>query len=689
MATKSAAFIVSMLLLSGCAATYAPPQSSDLTASATIPKSKSEILTAARQVIVSQGYQITAFDDRAGIISTAPRNVKIGVDEADCGSTMGINYLWDNRTTTRVGFGVIGSDGKLEVRANIEGEYRPGSAVQDLTLSCRSKGVLDRDMLQRIQTALASQGSVTLSERASSPPPPNAAPAATSAAEPPTAPIYSAERIDQLVAPIALYPDDLIALILTASTYPEELAEAARWIETRTYTSVSGDRESLRERIWEQDWDPSVSSLVYFPKLLTMMSADPQWIDALGDAVLSQLPEVMNAVQRLRTLAWNAGWMQLTPFQQFEKQGTRIVILPPTTGVLYIPYYDPRTSFGPRPHPGWSPVVLTIRGRPLQRERSYVELDMISATVIQNPAELDWSSQAIAVDTHWYEDIEDYTPIRAQRSGYVWFHDPIHRRNVSYRFTPARERVLPVPARSAPVAANVRAPQAVATPPSPTRTESPSAPQGNRFGGERERNGDRERARERERTQTALPPTAPSSEPVRARPSQANEPLRGQGTGPAQAQTQGAGQIQGQRAISGQNQEENSAFRRRERPSRETAAVPSTAGSATADTSREERRRRPDREEERSPTMRPSAPIAPTPSSAPSAQPASASSGRNEATRSERARPQETSPSPAAASRPEPAKATAPHPPQPAPAPAAAKTPPEKDKKKDPNDKSN
>jgi hypothetical protein len=140
-----------LFVLAGCANTYAPPKTLAQTRSVAVPgKSKAEILMAARRALVGSGYQVTAFDDAAGIISSAPHDLHLTPEAADCGTTMGIDYLKDVRTTTRVAFGVIASDGKMEVRANIEGEYKPGSAIQNITLTCVSRGILEQEMVQRV-----------------------------------------------------------------------------------------------------------------------------------------------------------------------------------------------------------------------------------------------------------------------------------------------------------------------------------------------------------------------------------------------------------------------------------------------------------------------------------------------------------------------------------------------------------
>jgi hypothetical protein len=152
---KTFVLAAALVLLAACAATYAPPTTPLRTTSATVPgKSKADILIGARRALVGNGYQITAFDDAAGIISTAPHDLRLLPELADCGTTMGIDYLKDNRTTTRVAFGVIASDGRVEVRPNIEGEYKPGSVTQNITLTCVSRGVLDQEMLQKLLAAI-------------------------------------------------------------------------------------------------------------------------------------------------------------------------------------------------------------------------------------------------------------------------------------------------------------------------------------------------------------------------------------------------------------------------------------------------------------------------------------------------------------------------------------------------------
>jgi hypothetical protein len=147
--------VIACLWLAACAATYVQPTIVAPRASDVVTASKANVLRAARQVLVAEGYQLTGSDDAAGVVSTAPRNLRVTPEQADCGTTMGIDYLKDKRTATRVGFGVIAEDGKLTVKAIIEGEYKPGAVDQNITLTCVSRGLLERDMLTKIKAAVA------------------------------------------------------------------------------------------------------------------------------------------------------------------------------------------------------------------------------------------------------------------------------------------------------------------------------------------------------------------------------------------------------------------------------------------------------------------------------------------------------------------------------------------------------
>ena len=144
----------SALLLSSCAATYRAPDTTAKADTVTVRGSKGDILQAAKQVLVVDGYQITNSDDAAGIISTAPTDLHVTPEQANCGTTMGLDYLKDKRTSTRVSFGIVAAHDSLTVKANIQGEYKPGAVDQNITLTCVSRGALEQALIAQIVAAL-------------------------------------------------------------------------------------------------------------------------------------------------------------------------------------------------------------------------------------------------------------------------------------------------------------------------------------------------------------------------------------------------------------------------------------------------------------------------------------------------------------------------------------------------------
>ena len=141
-------------MLTGCAATYKEPASVYQPLSASLGASKLEVLRGVKQALVLDGFQITNADDAVGVVSTAPRNFRLTPAQADCGTTMGIDYLKDNRTDTKLAYGVLVADGRVTIRTTIEGQYKPGAVDQNITLSCVSRGGLERDLLAKIRAAM-------------------------------------------------------------------------------------------------------------------------------------------------------------------------------------------------------------------------------------------------------------------------------------------------------------------------------------------------------------------------------------------------------------------------------------------------------------------------------------------------------------------------------------------------------
>jgi hypothetical protein len=163
------------------------------------------------------------------------------------------------------------------------------------------------------------------------------------------------EELDQLVAPIALYPDPLLAEVLMASAYPIELVQAERWLEANK--NLKGDR--LKAEVDKQPWDDSIKSLVATPDVLAMMSRELDWTRKLGDAVVAQQPDVMDAIQRLRAKAEANDKLKSTKEQTVtagEVQGKRLIAIEPTNPeTVYVPYYDPSVVYGAWPYADYPP----------------------------------------------------------------------------------------------------------------------------------------------------------------------------------------------------------------------------------------------------------------------------------------------------------------------------------------------
>jgi hypothetical protein len=161
----------------------------------------------------------------------------------------------------------------------------------------------------------------------------------------------SSEQLQQLVAPIALYPDSLVAQILGASTFPEQVVEADRWIQA--HPALKDD--ALAQAVDQQTWDPSVKALTAFPSVLGNMDKNLSWTSSLGDAYYNQQEDVMDAVQVMRQRAQEAGNLKTTPEQTVTSQGTTIIIEPASPEVVYVPEYDPWLVYGGRIEawPGW------------------------------------------------------------------------------------------------------------------------------------------------------------------------------------------------------------------------------------------------------------------------------------------------------------------------------------------------
>jgi uncharacterized membrane protein YgcG len=183
--------------------------------------------------------------------------------------------------------------------------------------------------------------------------------------QPSQAPPYTQQtpdQLQQLVAPIALYPDSLVAQVLAASTFPAEIVEADRWVQA--HPDLKGD--ALGQAVDQQSWDPSVKALTAFPTVLGNMDKNISWTSSLGDAYYNQEQGVMDAIQVMRQKAQQAGNLKDTPQQTVQTQGSDIVIQPASPDVVYVPAYDPWLVYGYPvvAWPGWYPYPGIWYGGP-------------------------------------------------------------------------------------------------------------------------------------------------------------------------------------------------------------------------------------------------------------------------------------------------------------------------------------
>jgi hypothetical protein len=176
----------------------------------------------------------------------------------------------------------------------------------------------------------------TYQDQAPPPPPPPTGPAQQQYAPLPS------DQLNKLVAPIALYPDALVAQILAASAYPTQIVEADRMV--RDYPQLKG--KDLAQEAEQQDWDPSVKALVEFPTVLANLDRNLSWTSELGQAYQNQQDDVMQAVQYMRHKAYDAGNLRSTPQERVYEQGPDVDIQPADPDTVYVPDYNPGYVYG-------------------------------------------------------------------------------------------------------------------------------------------------------------------------------------------------------------------------------------------------------------------------------------------------------------------------------------------------------
>jgi len=181
------------------------------------------------------------------------------------------------------------------------------------------------------------------------PPPDQGAPPPDDQAPPTQWNALSPDQLNQLVAPIALYPDSLVAQVLAASTYPTLIVEADRFVQSQG----GAPPDQIAQAVNGQAWDPSVKALCAFPSVLANMDKNLEWTTNLGNAYYNQPQDVMNTVQGLRQQAYSAGHLQSSQQLAVTYAPGDIVIAPANPAVVYVPYYNPWVFWGFRPYYAW------------------------------------------------------------------------------------------------------------------------------------------------------------------------------------------------------------------------------------------------------------------------------------------------------------------------------------------------
>jgi hypothetical protein len=240
----------------------------------------------------------------------------------------------------------------------------------------------------------------------------------------------SKEQIDQLVAPIALYPDGLLAQVLMASTYPLEVVEAARWAKQNP--DLKGD--ALEGAMQKQTWDASVKSLTAFPQVLTMMDDKLDWTQKLGDAFLAQQKDVMDAVQRLRAKAEAEGNLESNEQQKVVVEQapaggastTVIQIEPANPEVVYVPTYNPTVVYGSWPYPSYPPYAWYPPGYAVASSMISFGVGLAVGSALWGNC--NWGGGDVDIDVNRYNEF-NRTDIKNNK----WQHNTDHRKGVQYR----------------------------------------------------------------------------------------------------------------------------------------------------------------------------------------------------------------------------------------------------------------
>lgn len=259
--------------------------------------------------------------------------------------------------------------------------------------------------------------------------------AAETEAQADSVPLYTQAELDRMLAPIALYPDELLSQILMAATYPLEVVEAARW--SRAHPELRG-QDAVRTADGE-DWDPSVKAMLAFPQVLDRMDKDLDWTRDLGDAFLAQQQEVMDTVQALRRRADEAGNLKELPQTRVIREERTIYVRSAYPDVIYVPYYDPYVVYGSWWWPSYRPVRWDpwIDYRPWHSSAFFYVGTGITIGHGFFFSSWDWYDHRVRI-----VEAPPFYYRRPPPPRYIWVHEHRHRRGVPYRDERVRDRYI-------------------------------------------------------------------------------------------------------------------------------------------------------------------------------------------------------------------------------------------------------
>jgi hypothetical protein len=250
-------------------------------------------------------------------------------------------------------------------------------------------------------------------------------------------PAFKAEELEQILAPIALYPDSLLTQILMASTYPLEIVSADRWAKQNK--DMKGD--TLAKALEAQPWDPSVKSLVNFPQVLAMMSEKLDWTQKMGDAFLAQQKDVLGTVQNLRKKAQASGNLKTTKEQVVKVEQEVIIIEPASPQVIYVPAYNPTVVYGAWAYPAYPPYPVYPPGYVATTAAfSFMAGAAVGAAWGYAWGHSNWHGGDVNINYNQNTNINnninrDKYKQQAQGKGQAgqWQHDASHRGGVAYK----------------------------------------------------------------------------------------------------------------------------------------------------------------------------------------------------------------------------------------------------------------